>query len=58
MLVTMIPLALLLRSKPKPAAVSATGDGAGVSAILGMSPNLVHVILYLASLDKDRASDD
>ena len=49
-LVTMVPLALLLRSKPKPAAVSATGDGAGVSAILGMSPNLVHVILCLATI--------
>ena len=47
---TMIPLTLLLRSKPKPAVPAAGGDGAGTSAILGMPPNLVHVILCLATV--------
>ncbi len=47
---TMVPLALLLRSKPKPVAAAkpnVVGDGI---EILGMSPNMVHVILCLATI--------
>lgn len=47
---TMVPLALLLRSKPKPVAAAQSTEPAGKNAILGMSPNGVHVILCLATV--------
>ena len=47
---TMVPLALLLRSMPKPAAGAPPQAAAGRNEILGMSPNKVHGILCLATI--------
>ena len=47
---TMVPLALLLRSKPKPTAGGPAQTGDGKNDILGMTPNMVHVILCLATI--------
>jgi len=49
-LVTMIPLALLLRHKPKAPALAREHASERRSQILGMSPNSVHGILCLATI--------
>lgn len=50
-LVTMVPLALLLRHKPKAAPVTAAHQQSERrSLVLGLSPNLVHGILCLATI--------
>ncbi len=48
--VTMVPLALLLRSKPKPTGASPSHSTGGRNDILGMTPNTVHIILCLATI--------
>lgn len=47
---TMVPLALLLRSKPKPVTPAQMQSAGGNSSVLGMSPNLVHGMLCLATI--------
>lgn len=47
---TMVPLALLLRSKSKTAVTTSVAADTGSRAILGMAPNLVHAILCLATV--------
>jgi predicted MFS family arabinose efflux permease len=49
-LATMIPMALLLRSKPAPTLSEGQRIGAGDGRILGLSPNLMHGILCLATI--------
>ncbi len=49
-LVTMVPLALLLRHKPKGGVTGARHATESKHQVLGLSPNLVHVILCLATI--------
>lgn len=49
-LVTMVPLALLLRHKPVAASADRQHNAASKHGILGLSPNLVHGILCLATI--------
>lgn len=49
-LVTMVPLALLLRHKPKAAALATPRASQDRHQILGMSPNLLHGLLCLATI--------
>ena len=49
-LATMVPLALLLRHKPNSAPAGQRHASENRSLVLGMSPNLVHVLLCLATV--------
>ncbi len=49
-LATMVPLALLLRHKPKATALTQRHATENKHEVLGLSPNFVHVILCLATI--------